>query len=213
MFVAFSVLFTLTILLLSSGRTHSAAEDTDTTLDGAKTHHWKLRKEKPQGTTYQPIRDILYKLTGRNTDRDVFVVPRRAYYDNRIVKNSGFRRNIIAILTEAHDNAVKAILACELDGKLSQSVQVFKEKACWVRRHRPGTTHRLLVVECVGLPREAIFNGSIAQLIYRRKGDAFYSRVQSEKPLILHRLEKPARAAPGSVVVCATMYGHPDVFD
>ena len=221
-----------------------------------------------RGLLLQPVQDVMYKQDGQpNRDRNVFVVPRRAYLDNRrtlnnnndINKNSnsnnnknskndfsnnnnnrsndnnsnnnsnsnkGTHRNVVIILAEAHDEACDTILACELDGQLSAAVNVIPEEVGWVRRRYPRQhTHRAVIVECLGVPYRAVFNGSIAALIYRLPGDSYYSRVRSERPLFLHASTTTTndrgssmstaagRREGGSVVMCTTMYGHPDKFE
>ena len=168
-----------------------------------------------QHEKYQPLQDMLYNVNGPNSNRAVFVVPRRVYFDNRL--ESGKPRNSIIILSEVHDDALGTILACELDGKLSQSIKVLKENTNWVRHRYPSKyTHSALAIQCIGLPQDAIFNGSVAKLIYKKGGDSLYSRVVSEKPLFLHEgshnPSKPTKGR-GSIVMCTTIFGDPDKFD
>ena len=169
----------------------------------------------PQTQKENCVQDILYHTNRSNSDRNVFVVPRRVYYDNRM--ESGKPRNIVIILAEVHDHALGTILACELDGKLSTSLKVLKENTWWVRHRYPSKyTHFVLAIECIGLPQDAIFNGSVAKLIYKKGGDKLYSRVVSEKPLFLHEgSHNPSipTKGNGSIVMCTTMYGHPDNLD
>jgi hypothetical protein len=162
---------------------------------------------------YHPLRDITFKVSESNRDRDVFVVPRRVYYDNRpVALKSRVRRRVVIILAEVHDHARKTILACELNGSLSKSLEVLEDQTSWVRHHHPGYTHSTLVIQCAGLPQHAIFNGSIAKVIYKKKRDNYYSRVESEKPLFLHvRSHNPIPKK--GIVMCTTMYSHPDTFD
>ena len=163
---------------------------------------------------YHPLRDIFYNSNKSNGNRAVFVVPRRAYYDNRL--ESGKPRDVVVVLAEVHDNAVATILACELDGKLSREISVLKENSAWIRRNYPKHTHCLVAIQCLGLPQDVVFNGSIARVIYKRKGESFYSRVVSEKPLFLHEgSHNPSTLTKGrgSIVVCTTTFGHPDRFD
>jgi hypothetical protein len=160
------------------------------------------------------IVDLQYNTSGSNSDRAVFVVPRRVYYDNRL--ELGKPRNTVIILAEVHDDAVDTIQACELNGRLSKSVKVLKENTKWVRRTHPNHTHCVMVIQCIGLPHDSIFNGSTAKLLYRKEGDDYYSRVESEKPLFLHAGSRnpstPTRGK-GSIVVCTTMYSYPDAFE
>jgi hypothetical protein len=173
-----------------------------------------IEKISEAESKYQWLKDIWYNVSGPNSNRAVFVVPRRVYYDNRLER--GKPRNTVIIIAEVHDNAVNTIKACELNGRLSKSVKVLKENTVWIRQHRLGHTHCLLVIQCIGLPRDAVFNGSIARVIYKKKGDGYYSRVVSEKQLSLHeRSHNPSKPTKGrrSIVVCAITFGHPDRFD
>lgn len=151
-----------------------------------------------------PIQDIFY--TDRlNTDRSVFVVPRRAYIDNRIV--GGKPRNLVMILAEVHDSALSySIAACEIDQNHSKAINLNYELLYtrWVRSYHGGT-HRIVLVECVGLDTSSVTNGSSTYLIYRKKGDNYYSRVKTEMPLFIHRMTMKA----GSTFACATVYGQP----
>ena len=163
---------------------------------------------------YQPIQDIHFNMNGINSAHALFVTPRRVYYDTRL--EAGKPRNIVVVIAEVHDDAVKAIESCELDGHLAQSIHMFKEKTYWLRHYKPHIRHLNVVIECMGLPQEAIFNGSVAKIIYKRKEDDYYSRVQSEKPLFIQAVGRdlytPTRGK-GSVVVCTTLYHHPDKVD
>jgi hypothetical protein len=165
-------------------------------------------------TIFVPLQDILYNVSGSNSDRAAFVVPRRVYYDNRL--EHGKPRNTVIILAEVHDDAVDAIRACELNGSLSNSVKVLKENPYWVRHHHPNHTHCVLVIQCIGLPQDSIFNGSTAKLIYYKRSETNYSRIESEKPLFLHAGSRnPSTPTRGkrSIVVCTTMYSHPETFE
>lgn len=160
-----------------------------------------------------PIQDIAYNTSGLNTNRSVFVVPRRAYLDNRTVYINGQQRIIIAILAEIHDDALKSILACELNQEQSKVVNVIKEGSFtgWVRAHVEGCTHRVVVVQCMDFPIQSIINGSSTGLIYRKEGEDHYSRVETEKPLNLGRTTPSG--GKGSIFVCSTLFGHPERLD
>ena len=170
--------------------------------------------QRPVSRTYQSLEilhDVSYKTNGGNSNRSVFVVPRRAYLDDRIV--NGEPRNIVVILAEVHDEAFfgKSIRACELNGKRSKKVRVIHEDSVtrWVRANFGRTTHRLLMVECLGFDLPSIINGSITKLIYLKDGEKNYSRVETEKPLVL-RDKSAFKNKKNSVFVCATVYDHPE---
>ena len=166
-------------------------------------------RKKARGAKYQPIRDIFYSSSNQNSDRAVFVLPRRMYYG----KFSGGPQSTVVALVEAHDNAVKTIVACELDGYFSESISMLKENTRWIRKNLPQHTHMALAIECKGLPQKAIFNGSTINIIYKKKGDNYYSRVKSEKPLVLRHVESLPTNGRGSIFTCSTMWGHPEKFD
>ena len=130
-------------------------------------------------TEYQPYWLISYKLTGENDDRSVYVVPRRAYIDNRLAP--GKPRNVLLILAEVHDYAVKSVVACELNGFVSTSIKIIKEDTHWVRSHKRGYTHCCILVQCVGLPKNSFVNGTFPNLIYKKYDETFYSVVRCDK--------------------------------
>lgn len=160
------------------------------------------------------VYDLKYATAGLNAARDVFVVPRRAYYYSGAPSEP---RNTILILAEVHYDAVNSILACELDGHVSMSIQTIKDGhfADWVWRNEPRYiyTHRILLVVCLGYPIELISSGSITKLIYRKEGDEYYSRVETEKPLLVTYDGKNSTTptqGKGSIVACTIAYGHPE---
>ena len=55
-------------------------------------------------------------------------------------------------------------------------------------------------------------NGSTTKLLYIKQGDAYYSRVETETPLVRRSsLSMPiATRGKGSIVVCTTVYSKPD---
>ena len=158
--------------------------------------------------------DINYNLTGANTNRSVYVVPRRAYLDNRIV--DGKPRNTVVIIAEVHFGAEDSIVACLLDGRRSVAVNVIVEHSFtgWVKSHHRECTHRLVVIECKGYPEHTTANGSSTGLIYMKKGENLYSRVITERPLLIKNKapsSTPARGK-GSIFTCCTLFGRPERF-
>ena len=103
-------------------------------------HSWSLAHQKHYKPFKIPIHDISYAVNGTNSDRSVFVVPRRAYSYTRLLH--GKPRNIIVIISEVHDDALKSIIGCELNGKITKSMNILKEQSftSWVRKHRRGYT-------------------------------------------------------------------------
>lgn len=158
------------------------------------------------------IRDIFYNINGSNGDRDVFVVPRRAYYCEWTHVDL---KNTILIVAEVHNDAADSIVACELNSLFSTSVHVVKDYylANWVKGHMPkSTTHRVLLVHCLGFPDNVITNGSITKLIYKKEGEDIYSRVKTERLLAIENTSVPSRGR-GTIVVCTTTFHHPEKFN
>lgn len=150
--------------------------------------------------------DIAYNTSGSNTNRSVFVLPRRAYVDNRTVR--GNSQNVVVILAEIHDDALlqESIVACEMNGAYC----VISEQSFtgWVREHHGGT-HRAVLVECEGFNISSTddINGSQTHLIYKRIGDCYYSRVKTEMPLFI---QNKTMKKSGSVFACATVFNQPE---
>ena len=165
---------------------------------------------------YQPMKDIIYSKSGsHNSDRSVFVAPRRAFFDPRLV--AGKPLNQVVVLAEIHDDAIKSIVACEINGVLSETATLAMEDPGWVRVNMPGFTHRYALIWCHGLPQDSIVNGSVVRVIYKRTDEDFYSRVEVEMPLYVadHIDNDPLTIdrGKGSVVVCSTVFDHPPLFD
>ena len=152
---------------------------------------------------YKPICNRSY------SKGDFDVVPRRAYHDTRLA------RNIIKVLVKVHDAFVSTILACEINGYQSKSVAIKKQNLAWVRKHRPGHTHCVVIVLCQGLPQHSIRNHSIIELIYEKKNDTCYSRVRTEQPMNMLNPKGSSQftRGKGSVVVCSTVFDHPPRFN
>ena len=155
-----------------------------------------------------PLHDIVYKNESRlNSDRAVFVVPRIAYYDRRLVRNKP--RNKVLIIAEIHYKALNTIKACELNGHVSESVSVLKDDD---EKRSGDFTHCYVIVECEGFAKDLITEDSTTKLIYKKEGDRFYSRVTTEKPLLLTNDGSHPTQGSTSIVVCSTLSGHPELF-
>ena len=166
--------------------------------------------------TIQPMKDITYDKSGsQNTDRSVFVTPRTAYYDPRLVEGKPI--NEIVVLAEVRDDANDSILACEVNGHFSDSVRLITEDATWARQNFKSYTHLYLLIWCAGLPQEAVVNNTVVRIIYKKSGEDFYSRVEAEMPLFLanHTDNDPLTfdKGKGSIVVCSGLFDHPPMFD
>ena len=159
----------------------------------------------------QPIRDILYNSNGTNSDRSVFVVPRRAYYYDTGVEQDQLRNSVL-IISEVNYDALRTISGCEVNGKYATSIRIIREEKFtnWVRGHVINCTHRLVVVECLGISPELIISGAITKLLYKIPGDYYYSRVQTEKPLLLSKVATSrSTQKKASVVVCTAVFNQP----
>ena len=140
------------------------------------------------------------------------VVPRRAYYDNRTL-NPGGPRNVVWILSEMLDTqAVEdSVLTCQLNGYYSKA-NVEREATWWVRKHYPGHTHCNTFIQCVGFPEVAIRSGTFVSIIYKRSMDSCYSRVVTEKALVLIQ-NNGFSAGKNTIVTCGALYGDPPFFN
>lgn len=185
--------------------THLSSSDTNTHLNNTNNNNY---------TNYEPVKDIIYNKNGSNSNRSVYVTPRRAYYDTRKVP-----LNRLIILTQVQDNAVKSILACEINGAQSISIKLKIEDVRWVRSRKRYRrfTHRLVIIQCLGIREESIINGSFPSVIYRKEGDDYYSRVEAERPLYITEHEDGDASTfdrgSGSVVVCCTLFDEPEKLD
>ena len=137
------------------------------------------------------------------------VVPRRAYYDNRNVL--GANRNVLLILAEVKDSSRGALVACEINGYQSFDISLIKESLEWVRRTYKTYTHAAVIIQCLGIPRHLIQNGSTTKVIYRNINDSNYTHVETEEPLVISTQDGWTVASEGSdsIVVCTALFGHP----
>ena len=162
---------------------------------------------------YNPIYDRSYRKSEQVKYLDI--VPRRAYYDNRRVFS--VHRSIVFILAEVKDSSRDSIIACEVNGYQS-SFSLLKENIDWVRATYPGFTHSTVLIQCLGIPRRYIQNRTIVKVIYKNKNDIFYTRVETEQPLVIKTQDDwtvdtiPFKGR-GSVVVCTALFSHPPRFN
>ena len=147
---------------------------------------------------------------------DAEIIPRKVYYDNRTV--GGKSRDVVCILADISDYSFgKGIVtSCELNGHKSKRVNIYKDPGiAWVKRARPKITHYFAIVECYGLPHSAIFNGSIAYVVYKERKNKSLVRVKVEHPLLFNNLDNNPTPMRGnnSIVMCTCMYNHPPRFN
>ena len=71
------------------------------------------------------------------------------------------------------------------------------------------------MVECYGLPHNAIFNGSIAYVGYKGRKNKALVRVQAEHSLLFNNMDNNPTPMKGnnSVVTCTSMFDHPPRFN
>ena len=143
---------------------------------------------------------------------DAEIIPRKVYYDNRTVGDKS--RDVVCILADISDYSFgKGIVTrCELNGHKSKRVNIYKDPGiAWVKRARPQSTHYFAIVECYGLPHSAIFNGSIAYVVYKERKNKSLVRVKVEHPLLFNNLDNNPTPMRGnnSVVMCACLFNHP----
>ena len=179
-------------------------------------------RKVPTDSSHDNVRANVPKAADKSCDRsytlsdsdlNLDVVPRRAFYDNRVIL--GKKRDIVVVLTELLDTDAteKSILACEVDGTPSSKIKVTREQTWWVRKHYPGYTHATSYVFCWGYPAEVIRHNATVRLVYQstnQMGDC-RTRVTAEKPL---QIMKPVRSNKDhSVIVCTAAYNRPPYFD
>ena len=156
---------------------------------------------------YMPILDV-----ASNYIEYKAVIPRTAYYDNRIIE--GTHRNIIVILAEVKSIILenKLIISCEINGEYSTAIEVITDPIMkWVQTHKGGYTHFFATIHCYGLPSTAISNGNMVSVIYRSSSGNKYISVHSEYSLQI--MSDRYVHNENSIVVCTTMYGNPVRFE
>lgn len=158
----------------------------------------------------ESLHNVHYSTTRSNHFESTFVVPRRAYYYNR-----GTRVDLadaIVVITEIHKNASNSIVSCEINGTLSTRTKTLTSDIhnSWVLRRIPGSTHLLVLVQCFGFPKHLTTSGSIVNLIYKRDGKAYHSRVETEKPLVFVNGSSTPTRGSRSIVVCSAVFDHPE---
>ena len=149
-------------------------------------------------------------------DIDAEVIPRKVYYDNRTVANKS--RDVVYILADISNYSFRkgSITHCELNGQKSRRVHISPDPMmAWVRRYQPKVTHFFAMVERYGLPHSAIFNGSIAYVVYKGRKNKALVRVQAEHSLLFNNMDNNLTPMRGnnSVVMCTSMFDHPPRFN
>ena len=172
------------------------------------------------GTGYQPTASTIVSSSEAFTDigytTDSEVIPRKVYYDNRTV--AGKSRDVVSILADISNYCFgKGIVThCDLNGHKSKRVSIYKDPGIkWVNRVHPEIKRFFAIVECYGLPHSAIFNGSIAYVVYKEQKTKALVRVQVEHPLVFNNMDNNPTPLRGnnSIVQCTCMFDHPPRFN
>ena len=157
-----------------------------------------------------PIVDI-----GSDFIRHSDLIPRTAYFDNRVVNREP--RNMIVILAEVSKSILnnKLIISCKISNEYSLAVEVVPDPIMkWVETHKSGYTHYFALIYCSGLPESVIYDGnSMVQVIYKTKNDGLFKSVTTEYPLRVTNNDNVLHKRNNLVVICTTMYDHPARFD
>ena len=130
----------------------------------------------------------------------------------------GKSRDVVCILADISDYSFRKdiVTSCELNGHKSKRVNIYKDPGIgWLKRNCPEITHFFAIVECYGLPHSAIFNGSIAYVVYKERKNKSLVRVKVEHPLLFNNLDNKPTPMRGnnSIVLCTCMYNHPPRFN
>ena len=174
-----------------------------------------------RGTYYLPTistsaisSEACFQDIGYTTDSEI--IPRKVYYDNRTVE--GKPRDVVSIIGDISDYSFgKGIVThCELNGHKSKRVSIYKDPGIkWVNSVYPKIKRFFAIVECYGLPHSAVFNGSIAYIVYKEQKTKALVRVQVEHPLVFNNMDNNPTPLRGknSVVQCTCLFDHPPRFN
>lgn len=141
------------------------------------------------------------------------VIPRTAYYGSRYI--AGSNQDVVVVLAEVNANILeqKLILSCLWNNQYSTTVKVVRDPIMkWVQNNKRGYTHFFAMIYCFGLKRNKISGHDVIKIIYRTSTDGVYMSVDTEKPLRSLNNASCIKKV-NSVLVCATMYGHPVRFE
>lgn len=141
------------------------------------------------------------------------LIPRRAYYEKRFI--DGSYQDVVIILAEVNATVLNQNLieACQLNNQYSTAIQIVRDPIMdWVQTHKKGYTHFFAVIYCFGLQQKSKKGDSTIKVIYRIGKNSTYRSVNTETSLHI-RTDASHVKLPKSLVVCATMYGHPVRFD
>ena len=142
------------------------------------------------------------------------VIPRRAYYGSRYV--AGSNQDVVVVLAEVNATVLeeKLILSCLWNNQHSTSVKIVQDPIMrWVQVNKRGYTHFFAMIYCFGLRVKAVGTEDVlVKIVYKTQKDGGYRSVDTENHLhFLNNASHTKRS--NSIVVCATMYGHPVRFE
>lgn len=141
------------------------------------------------------------------------VIPRTAYYGSRYI--AGSDQDVVIVLAEVSGNILdqELIMSCLWNNQYSTTVKVIRDPIMrWVRNNKQGYTHFFAMIYCLGLKWSTISGNDVVKIIYRAQVDGVYRSVDTEKPLRLLNNASCIKKV-DSILVCATMYGHPVRFE
>jgi hypothetical protein len=140
------------------------------------------------------------------------LIPRTAYYGSRYI--SGRNQEVVVVLAEVSAAILEQnlIMSCLLGSQYSTTVRVVRDPLMrWIQKNKRGYTHFFALIYCFNLEPNTIVN-NVVRILYRTEKRGIYRSVDTEKPLRLLNNASHVKAV-NSVVVCATMYGHPLRFE
>ena len=173
-----------------------------------------INKQPAATTSDISSSETSFQTYGYTTDSEVIL--RKVYYDNRTVE--GKSRDVVSIIGDISDYSFgKGIVThCELNGHKSKRVSIYKDPGInWVNSAYPKIKRFFAIVECYGLPHSAIFNGSIAYVVYKEQKTKALVRVQVEHPLVFNNMDNNPTPLRGnnSIVQCTCLFDHPPRFN
>ena len=140
------------------------------------------------------------------------VIPRTVYHESLVI--DGFRQSVIIVLAEVNWIVLEQslIVSCQIKDQFSTHLEVVPDPIMeWIKTHKKGYTHYFSMIYCFGFQKKFIQGGGTVQIIYRTDKNGSHMSVRSEN--LLNGKLHTVRPNSSSVVVCATMYGHPARFD
>lgn len=156
---------------------------------------------------------VIHVASSYTNNKDV--IPRTVYYDRRFV--DGIVQDVITILAEVDAKILKhnLLASCQLNDEYSAGIKVIPDPIMkWIQTHKKGYTHFFTIIYCLGLQRNAVIKGDgKVKVIYKSGSSGKYRSVDAENSLHIKSGTSSHANKSNSLVVCATMYGHPTRFD